>query len=711
MTPRALAGALRPFAVALVLLQLAAAAAAQPAAPPDLAGHWEGAIELPGTKLSIDVDFAAAPDGGWTGDISIPAQMAKDLPLGGIAVDSAGEVTFAITGVPGDPTFRGRVGADGALAGSFTQGGGSFAFRLERAETPAARAAGALAGFDEFAEAARAAWEVPGVAMAVVRDGDVVWAHGFGYRDVEGKLPVTTDTLFAIGSSTKAFTTFALGTLVDQGKLDWNEPVRTYLPAFRLHDPAASELITPRDLVTHRSGLPRHDLLWYNNNELSRAQFVARLAHLEPSQQLRAKFQYNNLMYLTAGYLLEQLTGKTWEEAVRERILAPLGMTRSNFSVADSQRSDDFSYPYEERDDVVVKVPFRPIDAVGPAGSINSSVGEMAAWVKLHLSGGKVGDRQLIGKATLADLHSPQMVTGGSIERPELSQVAYGMGWMIDTYRGHQRVHHGGAIDGFSAMVTLLPQDGIGMVVLSNKSGTGLPELLVRHAIDRLLALPPIDWNAEALARRDAGEKAQEEAEAKKQTVRKTGTRPAHQLADYAGAYEHPGYGVLEVAVAGKGLEFTINGITSPLEHWHYEVWNVPEGASDPVFTDSKLLFATDVKGNVASVAGAFEPAVADIVFVKKPDARLSDPEYLKRYAGTYELPGGVAITFELAGDVLTANIPGQPQYHLVPALGGEFTLKEVSIIRLRFEEDAQGKVTGVLLDQPNGIFTAERKE
>ncbi len=710
MTPRCFAATLRPFFLTLILLPIAASAVAAQA-PPDLAGHWEGAIELPGTKLSIDVDFAAAPDGGWTGDVSIPAQMAKDLPLGGIGVDAAGEVTFAITGVPGDPTFRGRIGADGALAGSFTQGGGSFAFRLERAETATARAAGALAGFEEFVEAARAAWEVPGVAMAVVRDGEVAWAHGFGHRDVEAKLPVTPHTLFAIGSASKAFTTFALGTLVDEGKLDWDEPVRRYLPAFRLHDPAASELITPRDLVTHRSGLPRHDLLWYNNNSWTRTEFVARLAHLEPSEQLRAKFQYNNLMYLTAGYLLEQLTGKTWEAAVRERILAPLGMTRSNFSVAESQRSDDFSSPYEERDDAVVKIPFRSIDAVGPAGSINSSVEEMAEWIKLHLAAGKLGDRRLIGKATLADLHSPQMVVGDTIERPELSQTSYGMGWMIDTYRGHRRVHHGGGIDGFSAMVTLLPEDGIGMVVLSNKSGTGLPELLVRHASDRLLALPPIDWSAEALARRDAAEKAAEEAEAKKQTVRKTGTRPAHAPAEYAGAYEHPGYGVLEVAVAGKALEFTINGIRSPLEHWHYEVWNVPEGAADPVFTHTKLLFATDVKGNVSSVAAAFEPAVADIVFTKKPDARLSDPEYLKRYAGTYELPGGVAITFELAGDVLTANIPGQPQYHLVPALGGEFTLKEVSVIRLRFEEDAQGKVTAVLLDQPQGIFTAKRKE
>lgn len=164
------------------------------------------------------------------------------------------------------------------------------------------------------------------------------------------------------------------------------------------------------------------------------------------------------------------------------------------------------------------------------------------------------------------------------------------------------------------------------------------------------------------------------------------------------------------MTAAGQGLAFTISGITSPLEHWHYEVWNVPEGASDPVFTDTKLQFASDVKGNVASVAAPFEPAVADIVFTRRPDARLSDPEYLRRFTGTYELPGGVAFTVELVGNQLTVNIPGQPQYHLEPALGGEFTLAEASIIRVRFVEDEKGRVTALLLDQPQGIFTATRK-
>ena len=214
-----------------------------------------------------------------------------------------------------------------------------------------------LAGFDSFVNQAIHAWEVPGLAIAVVKNGQVVLAQGYGFRDVDKKLPVTPKTLFAIGSCTKAFTTFVMGTLVDEGKLDWDKPVRTYIPELRLHDRVASELITPRDLVTHRSGLPRHDLVWYNAT-LSRKEIVDRLPYLEPTETFRSKFQYNNIMYMTAGYLVERLTGQSWEDAVRARIFTPLGMTGSNFSVKDSQKAADFARPYDDRDDKIVESHF-----------------------------------------------------------------------------------------------------------------------------------------------------------------------------------------------------------------------------------------------------------------------------------------------------------------------------------------------------------------
>ena len=330
-----------------------------------------------------------------------------------------------------------------------------------------------LAGFDAFVNQALPAWEVPGLAMAVVKNGQVVLAQGYGFRDVDKKLPVTSRTLFAIGSCTKAFTTFVMGTLVDEGKLDWDKPLRTYIPELRLHDRVATELITPRDLVTHRSGLPRHDLVWYNAT-LSRKEIVDRLPYLEPTEAFRGKFQYNNLMYLTAGYLAERLTGQSWEEAVRARIFTPLGMTGSDFSVKDSQKAPDFATPYAERDDKVVAIPFRDISAIGPAGSINSNVEDMARWLIVQTHKGKIDGKQILSAAVLADIQTPHMTTGVPQERKEIMPAGYALGWGVDDYRGHRRVHHGGAIDGFIASTTLFPDDDLGIVVLANLEWNGL---------------------------------------------------------------------------------------------------------------------------------------------------------------------------------------------------------------------------------------------
>lgn len=697
-------------ALAAVLLTVLALTLPVLAAETGPAGHWEGEIQIPGTKLGIDVDLSQA-DGAWKGDISIPLQNAKDLPLTNVKVDGAA-VSFEIQGIPGTPTFNGTLAADGAkIAGDFTQGGGKFPFELRRGAPPAEAAKSALDGYDAFVDKTIQDFKVPGLALAIVKGGEVVYAKGFGYRDVEKKLPVTADTLFAIGSSTKAFTTLTMATLVDEGKLDWDKPVRTFLPGFQMYSPETTAMITPRDLVTHRSGLPRHDLIWYNNFTNSRKEIVERLRYLEPNEQLRAKWQYNNLMFLTAGYLIESITGKTWEDNVRERIFSPLGMARSNFSVAESQKDPDYALPYkEDDDDKIVLMPFRDITMIGPAGSINSSANEMAKWVQLHLSNGTVGGKKILGPATLADLHAPQMVIGAPSDRPEITPGSYALAWFVDGYRGHTRVEHGGNIDGFSALVTFLPQDDLGLVILTNKNGTGVPELIARHTIDRFLKLDPIDWTGEALAKREKGKEVSKEAKAKKESVRKTGTKPAHKLAEYAGDYENPGYGPLKVAVAGDHLELTYNGITSPLEHWHYEVWSGKEGATDPTFEDLKFQFQGDVNGNVSGVSAQFEPQVKDIVFTKKPDARLFDAAYLARYVGEYELAGQTAV-IGLTGNVLTLNLPGSPTLHLEPTVGGDFVLKEYRIIGVAFTEDAKGNVTGARFNQPEGVYSLTKKK
>jgi CubicO group peptidase (beta-lactamase class C family) len=698
---------LRTLSVIVIALAVSALGQAALAAPQDLAGHWEGSIAVPGTKLDVNLDFVKQADGSWKGDISIPAQGAKDLPLVGIKIDAAG-VVFVISGIPGEPTFKGQLGADGAkITGGFSQGGGTFPFELTRAADPVALAKKALEGFDEVVAKGLAALKVPGVAIAVVKDQEVILVKGYGFRDVDGQLPVTADTLMAIGSSTKAFTAYTLGTLVDRGTIEWDTPVRTYIPWFRLYDAQAGERLTPRDLVTHRSGLPRHDLVWYNNHTATREDLVRSLAYLPPTADLREKWQYNNLMFLTAGYLVETMTGKSWEDAVRTLVFAPLGMTRSNFSVVESQKDKDFALPYDERDGKIVKIPFRDISTIGPAGSINSSVNEMSRWVIVHINGGKLGDRQVIGTATLDDLHKPYMTTGGASTRPDITAADYALGWMVDNYKGHGRVHHGGNIDGFSAMVSLWPNDGLGFVVLTNRDGTGLPELLIRAAADRILGLAAEDWIGDAAKKMAEGEAVGKKAEEKLGTRRRPGTVPAHKLEEYAGDYRHPGYGDLTVTLKGGQLGFVYNGIVTPLLHWHYETFNGGK-ADDPAFKDMKLTFRTDANGNVAGVAIPFEPAVDDIYFIKRPDARQSDPAYLKTLLGTYAI-ATQTITVGLKGAVLTVSLPGQPLYELVPEVGGEFSLKQVRAVRARFVEDAKGQVVALEVSQPGGVYEYKR--
>jgi CubicO group peptidase (beta-lactamase class C family) len=694
--------------ILVLVLGLAGPGGSARAGAPGLAGHWTGEIRIPGSLLTIDVDFIAGETGAWRGDISIPVQGARDLPLEQIG-RAGDEVTFAIAGVPGNPAFKGRIAADGlSIRGDFSQGGVTFPFQLDRAPDSQAAASGDLGDLDGLITAAMKTFNVPGLAVAVVKGADVVYMKGFGFRDMDQQLPVTPDTLFAIGSSTKAFTTFVLASLVDEGKLEWDRPVRTWIPGFNLSDPFMSERLTPRDLVTHRSGVPRHDLLWYNNESASRKELVAKLAFVAPNADLREKWQYNNMMFLTAGYLAEAVTGVTWEQAVRMRILDPLGMARTNFSVTDSQKDADFAYGYREDEEKLARMPFRGLTNMGPAGSINSSVREMSHWVIMNLNQGRFGERQVIGPASLAEMHRPQMAMGVVPQRADILPSGYGLGWFTESYRGHPHAHHGGNIDGFSAMVSLFPNDGVGLVILTNLNGTPLRDLLVRHVADRMLHLEPVEWIADAAGKRALGKAAEKEAREKKFATRRPGTQTAHPLEEYAGDYLHPGYGRVTVNCRDGRLEIRYNGIATPLEHWHFETFNGLK-AGDPTFEDMKYSFRTDVNGHVAAVAAAFEGAVEDIVFARQPDAWMSDPAALARFAGEYELAGQV-VTISVKGDALVATIPGQPAYDLVPGLGGMFALKQARVVSLRFVTDAAGAVSHVEMYQPGGTYTVKRR-
>ncbi|WP_054950681.1 serine hydrolase [Numidum massiliense] len=553
-------------------------------------------------------------------------------------------------------------------------------------------------------------WNVPGAAVAVVKDDEVVMAEGFGYRDVDQRLEVTPETVFAIGSVTKSFTTAAMGVLVDEGKLDWDEPVRDYLPGFKLHDPVATERLTPRDLACHRSGLPRHEFVWYHNAAITREELIERLRYLEPNVDFREKWQYQNLMYTTAGYMAGKLAGDSWEGFVRERLLTPLEMHESNFSVEEMQRLPNYALPYKLKDNVLKQIPFHNIDAIGPAGSINSNVLEMANWVKFQINKGTFSGKSLISEATMATMHTPHMPCTICLPSKELPMSNYGLGWFIDPYRGYHMLHHGGNIDGFSALVSFMPYENIGLVILTNMDASPLPYALNFYIYDQLLGNEAIDWNGRMKEEQKKMKEMQTGLKGAPKSDPIEGTTPSHPLEDYTGKYAHPGYGELKVELVKGKLQVFFNSFALPLTHYHYDTFVLD---FEPVEAKFLTSFHTDVHGYIAhyTIPLALEPGAAEIKFAKLPDEMLSDSARLATFAGQYDLEGKQLITVSVKGEkTLHMSIPGQPEYELVPHANRSFNIKNLSGFSVRFEEDSAGKVTGIRLNQPNGEFVAERK-
>jgi CubicO group peptidase (beta-lactamase class C family) len=578
--------------------------------------------------------------------------------------------------------------------------------------TGAQAAAGkpSLEGLDAFVAQTMKDWKLPGLAVAVVQDGKVLLSKGYGVRDIDKILPVTPHTLFAIGSITKSFTVTTLGTLVDEGKLDWDKPVCDYLPSFRLYDSYASSHVTPRDLVTHRTGLPRHDLVWYSS-DFTRKDLVYRLRFLEPSKELRSTFQYNNLMFMTAGYMAGELAGSVWEEAVRQRILHPLGMHDTNFSVLDSQKSSDFARPYKNAKDEIKEVPFHNIDQIAPAGSINSSLADMTQYLLLHMVKGRVGEKRILSENNALQMQTPQMVVQAAPQYKELGNSSYGMGFSITTYRGHKLVQHGGAIDGFTANLAFLPQDGIGLVVLANLDADKdpVPTIVAYNIFDRLLGLDLAPWNQRYLEQEKKGKESEEEAKKKGYTPRKTGTHPSHDLTDYTGAYQSPGYGTITIALEGEGFKMTLNKLSSPLRHFHYDVFEFPENPLDPL-EKMKVMFFTDVKGDISSLSIPLEPNVKEIVFTRIAERQMFERSFLEPLTGQYELPG-TTLTIALKGDkTLVAILPGQPERELIPVRGTTFDLQGLSGFSIEFKKDASGRVTEAVIYQPGATFVVKKK-
>jgi CubicO group peptidase (beta-lactamase class C family) len=574
-----------------------------------------------------------------------------------------------------------------------------------------------LEGFDAYIEQALKDWKVPGVAVAIVKGDKVILLKGYGFRDVEKQLPVTPQTLFAIGSITKSFTVTTLGMLMDEGKLAWEDPVRNVFPVFKMHDPVLTEQMTIRDLITHRSGLPRHDFVWYTS-DFSRDDLVHRLQYLEPNKPLRSTFQYNNLMFMTAGYIAGQLNGTSWEDAVRARIFGPLGMSGTNFSELASQNSPDFAQPYRKGSDLKAEVKRIPFDAqcpdtcaLGPAGEINSNVTDLGKYLLFHMSKGKSGGKQLLSENNSVQMQIPQMTIPGAPDFPEQGEASYGMGFFLSTYRGHKEVAHGGNIDGFSAGFAFLPNDQIGVAVLTNLDGTPLPQAIAYNIYDRMLGLEQVPWSKRYLDLELKGKQGEQEAKDKGYTPRKSGTHPSHELKDYAGDYSNPGYGVASIAPDGDGFKLALNKVARSLKHYHYDVFEVPDNPQDD-FAKLKVMFFSDLSGEISTLSMPLEPNVKDIVFSRMPDKQLTDRSFISAFTGEYDLPGSpTPLTISLRGDHnLVGSTPGQDDLELLPKRGTTFDIKGLAGFSIEFKKDPTGKVTEAVFYQPDTVIVLKKK-
>ena len=443
-------------------------------------------------------------------------------------------------------------------------------------------------------------WKVPGAAVAIVKDQSIVYMKGFGIRELGKSDPVTPDTLFDIGSCTKAFTSAAIAILVDEGKMQWDGKVDEYIPFFHLQDSLADENVTIRDLLTHRTGVPSTDLLWYVYPEASREELIRRLAYAHPNAGFRTKFQYQNMMYVAAGYAVGQVAHSTWDDFVRTRIFQPLGMNGSDTSSIDAEKSSDHASPHEENPDGSVKViPWHNIDNAGPAGSINSSARDMAKWMTLQLNDGMYDGKQLISKKNVREMQSPQMVIDSEGEIPTVffpdsTQLSYGLGWFVQQYRGHQLVLHAGDIDGFSTMVVLIPEIHTAYFVVINL-GSFYRQVLSYQIADRLLGLPDAGWDAH-FKKLESDFKAEEKSQEASWESKKTpGTHPSRDLTAYVGTYTNSEYGDAEIVSENQKLALHFHSIKSDLDHFQYDTFVVKFGGK------TRLTFCLDNDGNVAS--------------------------------------------------------------------------------------------------------------
>ncbi|HEY2787242.1 MAG TPA: serine hydrolase [Fimbriiglobus sp.] len=465
----------------------------------------------------------------------------------------------------------------------------------------ASRAADPLDGFDAAVAKGMKSHRCPGLGIAIVKDGKVILAKGYGVRTVGKSDAVTEKTLFAIGSISKSFTAASLAMLVDEKKLKWDDTMEMHLKDFHLPNPYLTEETTLRDCLCHRVGIGRNELIWYGS-PFGREQVLEKLRKTKPQAKFRTAFLYNNILYMAAGQVIPTVTGgKSWDDFVRERLLKPLNMTSTNLSVKDLAKSPDVATPHEKVKGVAKPVDWKNADNIGPAGAINSCALDMAEYVKFQLSKGKAGGKRLVKRDVFEEMHKPQnLMPGKPLFSPDSHSNAYGFGWMLCDYKGKSVVEHGGNIDGMTAQVGMMPDEKFGVVILANLGGSLLPQALMYDLFDRFLGDPTGNRAVVTGPLMGLSEFGIKYGIEPSESARVKGTKPSLPLRKYAGSYQDDLHAPFVVTHKDDKLQIRFNGLTFDLGHWHYDTFVGTDVRG--VIPRSLFTFVLGADGNVSEL-------------------------------------------------------------------------------------------------------------
>ena len=576
-----------------------------------------------------------------------------------------------------------------------------------------------LKGIEKQFNAVLESTKAAGFAVAIVEGDKIIYAKGFGYADFENKIPADANTLFAIGSTTKAFTSALLGLHREDDKLTFNDRPRKHIPELEFYNDEMDNTITIKDLMRHSTGLPRHDGSWYYFPSHSKDSLVTKLKYHEPFTGVREHWYYNNFGFLLQGVITERITGKTWEENIETEFFKPLGMARSKTTIAGMKSSSNAAFGYElDADRNITKMDYYDIAGMSPAGSINSSVNDMGNWLITWVNDGKYKDQQIIPENYVKEAMSSQMVVAAgfpSKELPDAQFANYGYGWFLHSYKGHYMVEHGGNIDGFSASVALYPSDSLGIVVLTNQNGSPVPRLIRNITADYMLNVDKTEWAKKYKEDLDKSLDAMKEAKDDKETSNVKNTRPSHTKLDYTGTYEEKGYGKFEIEIENDSLFSKLNGKKIFLNHFHYDTFELLEIKNGKVDTTDignsiKINFSTNIAGDIDYGRIAIEGLLDPIAFKRTPNTIDVDAKTLEQYVGKYDLMGTEIKAYIKNENVLYVFVPGQPEYALIPTATHKFNFKTLEGFKIEFLASDDKSINEVKFIQPNGTFVAKRK-